>query len=248
MAEEKKFFEMSSKQGLIMGFSWGIALISIIALVVVVGGGLKPGSDKGNALGAAVNANVNANTNTAPTPPADTGDVTKLSSVLASAASTGPANAKVTLIEVSDFQCPYCERHVSTMEQIMKDYAGKVRRIWINFPLTSIHPYAEKAAEAAECAGEQNKFWEMHDKIFANQSAITVDNLKGYAKDLGLNTGTFNNCLDSGETASKIQAQATAAQAAGISGTPGTFVNDQLVKGAYPYDTFKQLIDAELVK
>ncbi|MCX5706050.1 MAG: DsbA family protein, partial [Candidatus Omnitrophica bacterium] len=90
--------------------------------------------------------------------------------------------------------------------------------------------------------------WEMHDKIFTNQSAITVDDLKGYAKSVGVNTATFNTCLDSGQMAAKIQAQATAAQAAGISGTPGTFVNSELVKGAYPYDTFKQLIDAELAK
>jgi len=249
MAEEKKFFDMSPKQSLVMGLLGGIAIISVVGLVVVLAGGKLGQSNPGLAnTNTNVNANVNANANPTPTPPEPTGDVSKLNSVLAQAYSTGPDNAKVALIEVSDFQCPYCQRHVATMDQIMKDYAGKVKRVWINFPLTSIHPYAMKAAEAGECAGEQGKFWQMHNKIFANQSAITEDDLKGYAKDLGLNTDQFNSCFDDGKYASKIQQQMAAAQAAGVTGTPGTFVNGELVKGAYPYDTFKQLIDAELAK
>ena len=245
---EKSFFDMSPKQSLVMGLLGGVAIISVIGFFVMLAGG-KLGSDdigsKDANVNAKVNANVNANVNAAP---AATGDVSKLNSVLGDAYSSGPKNAKVTLIEISDFQCPYCERHAPTMDQIMKDYAGKVRRVWLNFPLTSIHPYAMKAAEASECAGEQGKFWEMHDKIFANQDKITVDDLKGYAGDLGLSTSKFNSCLDDSKYASKIQAQMTAAQAAGVSGTPGTFVNGELVKGAYPFDTFKQLIDAELAK
>ncbi len=248
MSDERKFFDMSSKQSLAMGLSWGIALVSIIGLFVFLANGQPEGEQEGKVLGANVNGNVNTNLAPTPTPTPATGDVSKLSAVLGQAYSTGPENAKVTLVEISDFQCPYCERHVATMDQIMKDYAGKVRRVWINFPLTSIHPYAMKAAEASECAGEQGKFWEMHDKIFANQSAITVDDLKGYAQDLGLNTSKFNSCLDDSKYASKIQQQMQAAQASGVSGTPGTFVNNELVKGAYPYDTFKQLIDAELAK
>lgn len=248
MADNRKFFDMSPKQSLLLGLSWGVALVSIIGLIFVLVGSQPTENKNTNTNTANVNSNFNANINTNPTPPEAAADVSKLTSVLAQAQSEGPANAKVTLIEVSDFQCPYCQRHVATMEQIMKDYAGKVRRVWINFPLTSIHTYAEKAAEAAECAGDQGKFWEMHDKIFTNQSAITVDDLKGYAKDLGLNTVKFNSCLDDSKFASKIQQQTTAAQAAGVTGTPGTFVNGELVKGAYPFETFKQLIDAELAK
>jgi len=245
---EKSFFDMSPKQSLAMGLLGGVAIISVIGFFVMLGGG-KLGGDNVGSKNTNVNTNVNANVNTNVNPaPEATGDVSKLNSVLDQAYSTGPKNAKVTLIEVSDFQCPYCERHVPTMEQIMKDYAGKVRRVWINFPLTSIHPYAMKAAEASECAGEQGKFWEMHGKIFANQSAITVDDLKGYASDLGLDTSKFDSCLDDSKYASKIQEQMAAAQAAGVTGTPGTFVNGELVKGAYPFDTFKQLIDAELAK
>lgn len=244
MSDQRSFFDMSPKQSLAMGLLGGIALISVIGLVVTFAGSQSQKREQGQVLG----ANVNTNTNTAPAPTPAAADVSKLAPVLAQAQSTGPANAEVTLIEVSDFQCPYCQRHVATMDQIMKDYAGKVRRIWINFPLTSIHPYAQKAAEAAECAGEQGKFWEMHDKIFTNQSAITVDDLKGYAKDLGLDTSKFSSCLDDGKSALKIQQQMAAVQAAGITGTPGTFVNGELVKGAYPFDTFKQIIDAELAK
>ncbi len=249
MAEEKSFFEMSPKQGVVMGIALGIAVVSLIGFFSLLAKGqvTEEPAEK-----VAVNGNVNSNVNTAPAPTAnpseDTSDVSKLTGVLKDAQSDGPANAKVVLVEISDFQCPYCSRHAPTMDQIMKDYAGKVRRVWINFPLSSIHPNAQKAAEAAECAGDQNKFWEMHDKIFENQSALAVDNLKSYAKDLGLNTSKFDSCLDDGKYASKIQQQSQAAQAAGVSGTPGTFVNGELVKGAYPFETFKQLIDAELAK
>jgi len=253
MSDQKNFFDMSSKQSLVMGLSWGIAIISVVALVMFLVNGQSNSSD-GEIAGANTNmnanANVNTNTNTAPTPPAATGDVSKLAAVLDGAYSVGSDNAEVTLIEVSEFQCPYCLRHNPTMEKIMNEYKGKVKRVWIHFPLTSIHPYAMKAAEAVECAGEQNsdKFWEMHDKIFEDTSAMTVDDLKGYASEIGLNTSKFNSCLDDNKYTSKIQKQMAAAQAAGVSGTPGTFVNGQLVKGAYPFDTFKQLIDAELAK
>lgn len=249
MSEERNFFDMTTKQSLVLGLAVGIALVSLAGFTVMLAGGMPEKAESGTVLG--VNANVNANTNAAPAPtaaPAETGDVSKLAGVLKDARSQGPSNAKVTLIEISDFQCPYCQRHSATMDQIMKDYDGKVRKVWINFPLTSIHPQAMKASEAAECAGDQGKFWEMHNKIFDNISALSVDNLKQYAADLKLNAAKFNSCLDEGKYAEKIQAQMAAAQAAGVSGTPGTFVNGQLVKGAYPYETFKQIIDQELAK
>ena len=160
----------------------------------------------------------------------------------------GPDDAEIVLIEISEFQCPYCKRHNPTMDQVMEEYEGKIKRYWIHFPLTSIHPYAMKAAEATECAGEQDKFWEMHDIIFENTSKMTVDDLKSNATKIGLNSSKFNSCLDSDKYASKIQQQMSAAQAAGVSGTPGTFVNGQIIKGAYPFETFKELIDAELAK
>ena len=241
---EKSFFEMSSKQGMIMGLALGIAVVSTIGFFVLLAGQPADNNNGGT------NSNTNANTNIAPTPtpsPA-AGDVSKLAPILDSAYAQGPKNAKVTIIEVSDFQCPYCKRHNPTMEQIMEEYDGQVRRVWVHFPLTSIHPYATKASEAAECAGEQGKFWEMHDIIFENQTAMTVDDLKSYAKNIGLNASDFDTCLDDGRYTSKVQQNMQAAQAAGITGTPGTFINGQLIKGAYPFDTFKAVIDAELAK
>ncbi len=243
MAEERKFFDMSSKQSLALGLTAGIAIVSLVGFgALLLGGNADDAEAKPTA-----NINVNANPAPAPTPaPEPAGDVTKLSPVTSSDHIRGGSNAKVTLIVVSDFQCPYCGRHETTMNQLLDEYGDKIRIVWRNMPLTSIHPYAQKAAEAGECAGEQDKFWEMHDKMFANQSALTVDNLKQYAKDLGLNSSKFDSCLDSGKYTDKVNKQSAEAQAAGITGTPGTFVNNQLVKGAYPIETFKGIIDTLL--
>jgi protein-disulfide isomerase len=113
-------------------------------------------------------------------------------------------------------------------------------------PLTSIHQYAQKAAEATECADEQGKFWEYHDLVFANQSAIDVDSLKGYAGQLGLDTGTFDECLDSGEQNSEVEKDLEDARASGASGTPAFFINGELVSGAQPFSAFQEIIDAAL--
>jgi protein-disulfide isomerase len=160
----------------------------------------------------------------------------------------GDADAKVTLVEYSDFECPYCQTLNTTLDQILTDYKGKVKLVYRYFPLTSIHANAQKAAEAAECAGDQDKFWEMHDKLFANQSALTVTDLKKYAKDLGLNTTTFNNCLDKGTDAAIVTSDQTEGESYGVNGTPATFINGTLVSGALPYASFKTAIDAALAK
>ncbi|MHB8831526.1 MAG: DsbA family protein [Patescibacteria group bacterium] len=157
----------------------------------------------------------------------------------------GPKTAKVTLIEYSDFECPYCAKHFDTMEQIKKAYPNDVRIVFRHFPL-SFHPNAEKAAEASECAAAQGKFWEMHDKIFAanKAGAMSVDAWKQAAKDLGLNTDKFNKCLDSGEMASRIAQDQAEGSAAGVGGTPATFINGTLVEGALPFESFKTQIEA----
>ncbi len=160
----------------------------------------------------------------------------------------GNANAPVTIIEFSDFQCPFCERfYTGTLSQIRKDYidTGKVKLIYRDFPL-NFHPEAQKAAEAAGCAEEQGKFWEYHDKIFQNQAALGVASEKQWAKDLGLDTAKFNQCLDSGSRNSEISKDLSDGQNAGISGTPTFFINGQKVVGAQPYSVFQQIIDAEL--
>jgi len=158
----------------------------------------------------------------------------------------GDFNALITLVEFSDFECPFCERHYPIMNKILSDYKGKVRLVYKHFPL-SFHANAQKAAEASECADEQEKFWEYHDKLFENQAGgYSSDKFKKWAKDLGLNNEKFNDCLDSGKYAQKVQADFQEGQQKGVNGTPATFVNGQLVSGALPYESFKQIIDGLL--
>jgi len=165
----------------------------------------------------------------------------------------GPADAKVTIVEFSDFQCPYCGTFVqATLPQILSNYGDKVRFVFMNFPLTQIHENAQKAAEAGECANEQGAFWQFHDIMFQNQSALTVDNLKSYAARLNLDTAKFNECLDSGRMASAVQADMAVAEKAATDagltrfGTPAFFINGNSLSGAQPYANFKAVIDAAL--
>ena len=159
----------------------------------------------------------------------------------------GNFNASVTLVEFSDFECPFCERIYPTLNKILSDYKDKVRLVYKHFPL-GFHPNAQKAAEASECADEQGKFWEYHDKLFENYQKYSSDNFKQWAKDLGLNIGKFNDCLDSGKFSQKVKADYQEGLQKGVNGTPATFVNGQLVVGAQPYEAFKQVIDGLIVK
>ena len=155
----------------------------------------------------------------------------------------GDFDAPITLVEFSDFECPFCERHYQTLNKILNDYSGKVRLVYKHFPL-GFHPNAQKAAEASECADEQGKFWEYHDKLFGGlQVGYSVENFKKWTKDLGLNSGKFNDCLDSGKFSQKVKDDYQEGLQKGVNGTPATFVNGQLVSGALPYDSFKQIID-----
>ena len=160
----------------------------------------------------------------------------------------GSKDAKVTIVEFSDFQCPYCGRFYSeSLPQIEENYVktGKVKIVFRHFPL-SFHPYAQKASEATECANEQGKFWEYHNKLFENQGALTITDLKQYATDLGLDATKFNACLDSGKMASEVQKDFNAGQQYGVSGTPAFFVNGVSIVGAQPYAAFQQLIEQQL--
>ena len=162
----------------------------------------------------------------------------------------GEENALVTIVEFSDYQCPFCERfYLQTLDQLKEEYidTGKVKLVYRDFPL-DFHPNAQKAAEAAECAGEQNKYFQMHDKLFENQVALDTDDLKKYAKDIGLNTAQFNTCLDTGKMASEVESDYQEGVNYGVSGTPAFFINGKLIEGAQPFSVFKQAIDAELNK
>jgi protein-disulfide isomerase len=158
----------------------------------------------------------------------------------------GPESAPITIVEYADFQCPYCTRALASLKQVEDKYAGKVRIVFRDFPLSQIHPFAAKAAEAGACANDQGKFWPMHDKLFANQSKLAVTDLKQHATDLGLDAEAFGACLDSGKHAAEIKKSVEEGQRYGLSGTPSFFINGRLIVGAQPFDGFAQVIDEEL--
>ncbi len=159
----------------------------------------------------------------------------------------GPQDARVTVIEFADFQCPYCGRfHAQTLPQILREYGDRIRFVYRDFPLTATHPYAQKAAEASECAHEQGKFWEYHDVLYLNQGALDRASLSRYAQNIGLETAKFDSCVDSGKYAEEVANDLQAGAAAGVRGTPAFFVNGQLISGAQPYSLFKTTIDAAL--
>jgi protein-disulfide isomerase len=157
----------------------------------------------------------------------------------------GPGGAPVTIVEFSDFQCPFCGREAPVIERLMKEYDGKVRLVFRHFPL-DFHPFAAKAAEAAACAADQGKFWEMHDQMFTNQQKLAVEDLKGYAKSVGVDSAKFDKCLDSGEKKVLVDEDQKAGSQAGVNGTPAFFVNGIFINGAVPYEQIKQAVDREL--
>ncbi len=158
----------------------------------------------------------------------------------------GPADAPVTIVEFSDFECPFCGRFEPILGEIQKAYPTQVRLIYRHMPLTSLHPNAEHAAEAAVCAQMQGKFWEMHDLMFAEQDSLSVSALKEKAKRIGLDSKQFDACLDSGDAKSALKLDQGASEKLGLSATPVTFVNGRFVNGAVSYDNLASIIEDEL--
>ena len=162
--------------------------------------------------------------------------------------SIGAASAPVTLVEFSDFQCPFCQRVAPTLKQVRQTYGDKVRLVWKDFPLTQIHPQAFKAGEAAHCAGDQGKFWEYHDRLFANQQALQPNDLKKHAADLGLDAAKFNSCLDSSKYGERVRDGVAEGSRLGVNSTPMVYINGRVLSGAQPYEAFASVIDEELSK
>jgi protein-disulfide isomerase len=248
-SESKSFFDsLPSKQSFWLGFV--TAVLSLGTLGFIVLGSCVLGGDcsvEGLSLGSSADAAEVADAQVAAVPePTATG----VPLVTADDHIRGNADAAVTIIEYSDFECPYCERFHPTMLQVMEEYEGKVRWVFRHFPL-SFHPNATPAALAAECAGEQGKFWEMGDALFENRATLGDDLYVSIAQDLGLNMGTFNDCIATEKYVDKIEAQAQAGAAAGVSGTPGSFVIDAdgnaiPIKGALPFSSVAAAIDSVL--
>ncbi len=233
-------------------FAVSMGLLGVIvgyALASGMTGGLVPAPAPSGTTGGTTGADVPPPTPTNETPPEVDDD-----------ASLGSDDATITMIEFTDYQCPFCSRHYTqTHGEIKKNYidTGKVKLVVRDFPL-GFHPNAQKSAEAAECAGEQDKYYEMHDVLFVKQNdwanlgaADAAKKFKEYAAEVGVNAGTFASCLDGGEMAAEVAADLAAGSASGIDGTPGFWIlgpdgQNQKISGAYPYDTFKTAFDALL--
>jgi protein-disulfide isomerase len=161
--------------------------------------------------------------------------------------SIGPENAPITLIEFSDYQCPYCESwYQEVYSRLLTDYKGKIRFVYRDFPLSSIHPEAQPAAEAANCAGEQNAYWQYHDALFGRKNGLGAAAYTQYASDLGLNVEQFKTCVSEHRYKSEVEADFNFASSLGVSSTPTFFLNGMVIVGAQPYEVFKQVIDKEL--
>jgi protein-disulfide isomerase len=166
--------------------------------------------------------------------------------------SKGPADAKVVIVEYSDFQCPFCSRGYATVEkQVLPQYTDKVRFYYKHYPLP-FHPWAEPGAIAAECAKQQkpDAFWKVYSGLFENQSQITADNVKAksteFMADTGVDMNAWNDCYDNKKTLPQVKAQMAEGSSVGIRGTPGFIINGRLVSGAQPFESFKNIIDDEL--
>jgi len=224
---------MSQGKTFILGIVAGVLVLCTIGFFILLSMQFGGEDDK-----------VAVNNGGTPTQVANTGDTApaaiKLAPVTNDDHIKGAKNAKITLVEYSDFQCPYCGAFEPTVEQIMKKYPDDVRVVYRHFPLRSIHPNAAPAANASECAAEQGKFWEFHAKLFENQETLSTTLYSSIAKELGLNVSKFDDCVSSNKYASVVQADEASAQAAGGRGTPYTILvgpnGEQVpISGAQPF-------------
>ena len=158
----------------------------------------------------------------------------------------GATDAPVTIVEFSDFECPFCKQTHPTLKQLLERYPGKVRLAYRDFPLDSIHPQARRAAEAARCASDQGKFWEYHDVLFTQSPQLALEDLRRYAGQVGLDITKFDGCLAAGVHKTTVQRDLDEGNRLGITGTPAFFINGRTLTGAQPLEAFARLIDQEL--
>ncbi len=234
MDEKKGFFDGNPKMLFVFGLVTGIALTSLLS------GSIKLPSFNSNG-NQVVRTFDDVNTDEG------SGTVSVLDPVTKDDHILGDINkAKIVLVEYSYFQCPYCANHVPTIKQLMEEYGDDIALVYRHFPLTSIHSEAEPAAEAAECAADQGKFWEFHDQLFARQGELGDELYYELADQLGLNAAEFDECYTGGLHAADVQSDLESGINAGVQGTPATFVNGMVVSGAVPYATMVDAINTVL--
>lgn len=237
------FFDGGSKTLFYTGLFLGVACTLIVVMAYMLFGGLSATSAKAVANNPSAAAQPPATGDNYLPPAGPVADVDPSSDHIA-----GSDNPAVVLIEYSDFECPFCSRHLPSIKQALADFPNDVQLVYRHYPLTQIHPSAQKAAEASECVADlagEDAFWEFHDKVFAAQDAgLSVAVFKQIAGEMGLDQGKFDTCLDSGEKAPIVADDVASGNDAGVQGTPATFVNGSLISGAVPYATLKSAIEA----
>jgi len=243
---------ISPKASFVLGLIGGalvLCTIGFFILLVALMSGMIGGKSAAPKQAAAV---VNQAPAPSPSPSAPQPSAPSSPVAAVTAADHVRGTGTVTLIEYSDYQCPFCQRFHSTMQQVMKDYSGKVRWVFRHYPL-SFHPNAQPAALAAECAAEQGKFWEFTDAAYENQNDLGDALYSKIASDLKLNKSKFDSCVSSKKFANAVTDDQSSGSSAGVDGTPATFIvaadgSQQLVPGALPYEQVKPMIDAALAK
>ncbi|MEA3249440.1 MAG: thioredoxin domain-containing protein [Patescibacteria group bacterium] len=244
--------KLSPKTSFALGMVGGVLVLCTIGFFVLLG--MIMNGDAG--LGAPVAAAEEVDdptevADTVPAPPQDDGPtVGTIIPIGDSDYVIGPADADVTLITYTDFECPYCSRFHSTFEQALEDFDGQVRATIRHFPL-SFHSNAASAANASECAGEQGKFFEFVHDLFTSQGSFSNDLYEEIAGDLGLKMNQFRSCIESDKYADKVSSDAQGGEVTGVRGTPGTLIiskngEPQLVPGAVPYSQLKLMIESAL--
>jgi protein-disulfide isomerase len=167
---------------------------------------------------------------------------------IAGSPSKGTEDAPVTIVKFEDYQCPYCKQVQPIFRELLSRYNGKIKLVHKDLPLEAIHPLARPTAEAARCATEQGKFWNYHDKLYASAPKLSAEDLKNYAKELGLNLGLFDRCFATGKYRVIVEKDISDGVQLGLTGTPTFFINGREISGAQPLETFVTMIDEELGK
>ena len=241
------FLSLNPKANFFLGLIASVLVISTIGFFVLLAKGFN---DDKSEIKNTVKTNSNNVVAQAPAPAPTAGAKIDFQ-ISANDHVRGNRNAPVQIVEFSDVQCPYCSRFQPTMNQVMEEYGDQVVWAYKHFPLDQLHPNARPGAEASECIAEQagdEGFFTFLDGLFANQSSLGTALYQQLAGEIGVNLNQFNNCVASRKYQQKVEADYQEGAKAGVTGTPGSFINGNLVKGAVPYESLKQIIDSELSK